>query len=84
MSQKTDPLATLANLLDWYKDKNPFDLITAKERCYPISAVIDMMYKFSEYKVDNRQKNVEIWLSENTSLEPEKIEELRQWLKNKF
>lgn len=84
MSQKTEPLNTLSSLLDQYKDKKPFDLITAKERCYPISAVIDMMNKFAEYKVDNRQKNVEIWLSENTSLEPEKIEELREWVKNKF
>jgi len=84
MSQKTEPLNTLSSLLDEYKDKKPIDLITAVERSYPISAVIDMMYKFSEYKLNIQKKNVENWLSENTSLEPEKIQELRQWLKNKF
>lgn len=59
----------LSRLLDEYKDEKPFDLITAKERCYPISAVIDMMYKFSEYKLDIQKKNVENWLMVNTSLD---------------
>jgi len=31
MSQKTKPLNTLSSLLEEYKDKEPFDLITAKE-----------------------------------------------------
>ena len=51
MSQKTKPLNTLSSLLDEYKDKEPFDLITAVERSYPISAVIDMMNKFADTKL---------------------------------
>jgi len=40
----------LSEILEKYKDKKPMDLGTKVERSYPISAVIDMMQDYAEYK----------------------------------
>ena len=72
----------LTELLEKYKDKKPMDLKTAVERSYPISAVVDMMIEFAQHKLEVQQKEVENWLMVNTSLEVEKIVDLKETFKN--
>jgi hypothetical protein len=72
----------LTEILEKYKDKKPFDLGNAFERSYPVSAVIDMMVKFAQEKLEERQKEVEDWLLVNTTLDVEKIIDLKEAFEN--
>lgn len=72
----------LSEILEKYKNKKPMDLKTAVERQYPISAVIYMMTEFAQEKLEEQQKEIENWLMINTSLEVEKIVDLKETFKN--
>lgn len=72
----------LTEILEKYKDKKPFDLGKAVEKSYPVSAVIDMMAEFAQHKLEIQQKEIEDWLMINTSLDVERIVDLKETFKN--
>lgn len=71
----------LSEILDKYKDKQPMDLVTAVERTYPVSAVIDMMAEFATYKNEVQIEAVSNWLMLNTKLSVEQIVDLKMAMK---
>ena len=67
----------ITELLTKYKDKKPMDFKTTVERSYPVSAAIDMMTEYAQHKLEVQYKEIENWLIINTSLEVDKIVDLR-------
>lgn len=67
----------MSEILEKYKDKKPMDLKTAVERVYPISAMIDGMIEFHQAKKEILLEEISNWLMANTSLEVEKIVDLK-------
>lgn len=57
------------------------DLVTAVERTYPVSAVIDMMAEFATYKNEVQIEAVSNWLMLNTKLSVEQIVDLKMAMK---
>ena len=45
----------LSELLEKYQNQKPMDFGIGTERVYPISAVIDMMIEFAEYKLEKKE-----------------------------
>lgn len=72
----------MAEILEKYKDKKPMDLKTAVERVYPISAMMDGMIEFHQAKKEVLLEEISNWLMANTSLEVEKIVDLKEKFMN--
>ena len=72
----------MSEILEKYKDKKPMDFKTATERTYPVSAMIDGMIEFHKAKKEVLLEEISNWLMANTSLEVEKIVDLKEKFMN--